>query len=606
MAEGKYLEKNDLKAPGVNMGSKEKSKDFKETWLKLLKYCRKYWIVMVMAIISAIFGTILTLIGPDRLSELTDLITNGIMTGIDMTRIGKIGLTLVGFYVTSAFFSLFQGFVMATVTQWVTKNLRRDISRKINRLPISFYNHTSTGDILSRVTNDIDMIGQSLNQSVGSLVSSVTLLAGSLIMMLKTNLIMTFTAVLATVIGFALMLVIMSKSQKYFARQQKHLGEINGYVEEIYTGHTIVKAYNGEVKAKEAFTRQNNNLRNSGFKAQCLSGLMMPIMSFIGNFGYVAVCIIGAALAMSGDISFGVIVAFMMYIRYFTQPLSQLAQAAQSLQSAAAAGERVFEFLEAQEMADESHKVKRLSKAKGGVEFRPVHFGYDSNKIIINDFSARAEPGQKIAIVGPTGAGKTTIINLLMRFYEVDRGEIRIDNIPTKDLRREDVHGQFCMVLQDTWLFEGTVRENLVYNTKNISNQIIEEACKAVGLDHFIRTLPYGYDTVLNDQVNLSQGQKQQLTIARAMIADKPMLILDEATSSVDTRTELQIQKAMDELMEGRTSFVIAHRLSTIKNADLILVMKDGDIIESGNHEDLLSRGGFYAELYNSQFDKAV
>mgnify|MGYP000755197351 FL=1 len=606
MAEGKYLEKNDLKAPGVNMGSKEKSKDFKETWLKLLKYCRKYWIVMVMAIISAIFGTILTLIGPDRLSELTDLITNGIMTGIDMTRIGKIGLTLVGFYVTSAFFSLFQGFVMATVTHWVTKNLRRDISRKINRLPISFYNHTSTGDILSRVTNDIDMIGQSLNQSVGTLVSSVTLLAGSLIMMLKTNLIMTFTAVLATVIGFALMLVIMSKSQKYFARQQKHLGEINGYVEEIYTGHTIVKAYNGEVKAKEAFTRQNNNLRNSGFKAQCLSGLMMPIMSFIGNFGYVAVCIIGAALAMSGDISFGVIVAFMMYIRYFTQPLSQLAQAAQSLQSAAAAGERVFEFLEAQEMADESHKVKRLSKAKGGVEFRHVHFGYDSNKIIINDFSARAEPGQKIAIVGPTGAGKTTIINLLMRFYEVDRGEIRIDNIPTKDLRREDVHGQFCMVLQDTWLFEGTVRENLVYNTKNISNQIIEEACKAVGLDHFIRTLPYGYDTVLNDQVNLSQGQKQQLTIARAMIADKPMLILDEATSSVDTRTELQIQKAMDELMEGRTSFVIAHRLSTIKNADLILVMKDGDIIESGNHEDLLSRGGFYAELYNSQFDKAV
>lgn len=606
MAEGKYLEKNDLKAPGVNMGSKEKSKDFKETWLKLLKYCRKYWIVMVMAIISAIFGTILTLIGPDRLSELTDLITNGIMTGIDMTRIGKIGLTLVGFYVTSAFFSLFQGFVMATVTQWVTKNLRRDISRKINRLPISFYNHTSTGDILSRVTNDIDMIGQSLNQSVGTLVSSVTLLAGSLIMMLKTNLIMTFTAVLATVIGFALMLVIMSKSQKYFARQQKHLGEINGYVEEIYTSHTIVKAYNGEVKAKEAFTRQNNNLRNSGFKAQCLSGLMMPIMSFIGNFGYVAVCIIGAALAMSGDISFGVIVAFMMYIRYFTQPLSQLAQAAQSLQSAAAAGERVFEFLEAQEMADESHKVKRLSKAKGGVEFRHVYFGYDSNKIIINDFSARAEPGQKIAIVGPTGAGKTTIINLLMRFYEVDRGEIRIDNIPTKDLRREDVHGQFCMVLQDTWLFEGTVRENLVYNTKNISNQIIEEACKAVGLDHFIRTLPYGYDTVLNDQVNLSQGQKQQLTIARAMIADKPMLILDEATSSVDTRTELQIQKAMDELMEGRTSFVIAHRLSTIKNADLILVMKDGDIIESGNHEDLLSRGGFYAELYNSQFDKAV
>lgn len=592
--------------PGMNNGSGEKSKDFKRTWAKLLRYCKKYWIIMIIAVISAAGGTILTLIGPDKLSELTDIITAGIMTGIDMDSVVGIGLTLVGFYVLSVFLSLFQGLVMATITQKITKRLRTDISHKINRLPMSYYSHTKTGDVLSRVTNDIDTIGQSLNQSVGTLVSSVTLLVGSLIMMFKTNLIMTITAVLATMIGFVLMMVIMSKSQKYFARQQKHLGEINGHVEEIYTGHTIVKAYNGEAKAKDTFTKLNNNLRDSGFKAQCLSGLMMPIMTFIGNFGYVAVCVAGATLAMNGDISFGVIVAFIMYIRYFTQPLSQLAQAAQALQSAAAAGERVFEFLEAEEMSDESHKSQRLVKARGEIEFSHVHFGYDENKIIINDFSALAKPGQKIAIVGPTGAGKTTMINLLMRFYEVNSGEIKIDGIPTKDLPREDVHGQFCMVLQDTWLFEGTVRENLVYCSKNISNEEVEKACKAVGLDHFIRTLPHGYNTVLNDQVNLSQGQKQQLTIARAMIADKPMLILDEATSSVDTRTELQIQKAMDELMAGRTSFVIAHRLSTIKNSDLILVMRDGDIIESGNHEDLLSCGGFYADLYNSQFDNMV
>lgn len=592
-------------SPGMGGGG-EKAKNFSATWGKLLCYCKKYWTVMIAALVCATFGTVLTLLGPDKLSELTDLVKNGLMTGIDLGAVSKIGLVLVAFYGLSAVLSLTQGIVMATITQKVSKSMRSDISKKINRLPMWYYNRTTTGDVLSRVTNDVDTIGQSLNQSVGTLVSAVTLLVGSLIMMLKTNLIMTVAAVVATLIGFGMMMVIMGKSQKYFSRQQKHLGEINGHVEEIYAGHTVVKAYNGEAAAKQTFDEMNNNLRDSGFKAQCLSGLMMPLMSFIGNFGYVAVCVVGALLTMNGSISFGVIVAFMLYVRYFTQPLTQIAQAAQSMQSAAAAGERVFEFLEAEEMADESSKTARLDKAQGSVEFSHVHFGYeDSDKTVINDFSAKAKRGQKIAIVGPTGAGKTTMVNLLMRFHEIQGGDIKIDGTPISELRREDVHSQFCMVLQDTWLFEGTVRENLVYCTENVSAEKIEAACKAVGLHHFIRTLPHGYDTVLNDQVNLSAGQKQQLTIARAMIADRPMLILDEATSSVDTRTELQIQKAMDELMKGRTSFIIAHRLSTIKNADLILVMKDGDIIESGTHEELLLKGGFYAELYNSQFEAA-
>ena len=551
-------------------------------------------------------GTILTILGPDKLSDLTKVITEGIATGIDMERVKSIGLTLVAFYVGSAILSFGQQFIMATVTQNVTKQLRSDISGKINRLPMAYYNKTSTGDVLSRVTNDVDMISQSMNQSIGNLVSAVALFFGSLIMMFKTNVIMTLTAVIATMIGFGLMSLITSHSQKYFSRQQANLGALNGHIEEIYSGHTVVKAYNGEKNAKKVFDELNNNLRDSAFKAQSLSGLMQPLMAFIGNFGYVAVCVMGAVLTMKGYIGFEVIVAFMMYIRLFTQPLAQIAQATQSLQSAAAAGERVFAFLGAEEMSDESDKTEKLGKAEGYVDFEHVKFGYeDTDKIIIHDFSAKAKPGQKIAIVGPTGAGKTTLVNLLMRFHEIQSGDIKIDGISTRDMKREEVRSQFCMVLQDTWLFEGTVRENLVYNTENVSEEKIEAACKAVGLDHFIRTLPHGYDTILNDQVSLSQGQKQQLTIARAMIADKPMLILDEATSSVDTRTELQIQKAMDALMQNRTSFVIAHRLSTIKNADLILVLKDGDIIESGNHEELLAKGGFYADLYNSQFDQA-
>ena len=546
---------------------------------KLITYCKKYIPVIVIALISAIIGTVLSLIGPDKLSEMTDIITEGIMTSIDLEKIKSIGLILVAIYVISAILTFTQGYIMATVTQKVSKRLRSDISKKINKLPMSYYNNNTTGDLLSRVTNDVDTIGQALNQSVGTLISAICLLFGSLIMMLKTNIIMTVAAVLSTMIGFGLMMIIMKNSQKYFKSQQDYLGKINGHIEEVYSGHTVIKAYNAEKQMDIKFRDLNSSLKNSSFRAQFLSGLMMPIMVFIGNLGYVVVCVVGAALAMNGNISFGVIVAFIMYVRYFTQPLAQMAQAVQNLQSAAAASHRVFEFLEAKEMEDESHKTLSLENAKGKVEFKNVKFGYEgSDRIIINNFSAIAKPGQKVAIVGPTGAGKSTLVNLLMRFNEINSGEILIDDISTKDLTRENIHDLFCMVLQDTWLFEGTIRENLVYNKNNVSDEVIKNACKAVGLDHFIETLHEGYDTILNDKVNLSAGQKQQLTIARAMIKDAPMLILDEATSSVDTRTELLIQNAMDKLMEGRTSFVIAHRLSTIKNADVILVLKDGDI----------------------------
>lgn len=591
---------------GHGMGPGEKSKDLVGTWKKLIGSNKLYFSFVLVALACAVIATVLNLIGPDKLKELTDIISAGIMTEIDMDAVLKVCITLVVFYGSGMVLSLIQNLIMASVTQKVTKNLRENISGKINRLPISYYNKTTTGDVLSRVTNDVDSIGQSLNMSVGSLVSAVVLLIGSLIMMIKTNFLMTVAAIVASVIGFIFMGLIMGKSQRYFFMQQKNLGEINGYIEEMYSGHTVVKAYNGEAEAGRKFGEMNEQLRNSGFKAQCLSGLMMPIMTFIGNLGYVAVCIVGALLTINGKISFGVIVAFIMYVRFFTQPLSQIAQGMQAMQSAAAAGERVFEFLEAEEMKDESDKPVEVNDVKGKVEFEHVHFGYeDSDRIIINDFSAQIEPGQKIAIVGPTGAGKTTLVNLLMRFHEINSGCIKIDGVSTKDMKREDVHGMFCMVLQDTWLFEGTLRENLVYCAENADEEKMRSACKAVGLHHFIRTLPQGYDTVLNDTLNLSQGQKQQLTIARAMIADKPMLILDEATSSVDTRTEIIIQNAMDELMKGRTSFVIAHRLSTIKNADVILVMRDGDIVESGNHEELLAQNGFYAELYNSQFEVA-
>lgn len=584
----------------------EQQTDFKKTWGKLLNYFKQYWWIIIIALLASAMGSILTIIGPDKLSELTDIISKGLMTEIDMSEIQRIGWTLIILYGLSAILSLSQGFIMATVTQRISKNLRSDLSQKINDLPIAYFDLHSTGDILSRVTNDIDTISQSLNQSISTLVTAVTMLVGSLVMMFLTNVTLTLTAILSTLAGFALMILVMSRSQKFFARQQRDLGEINGHIEEIYSNHQTVKVYNGANDALKDFDTINHSLRDSGFRAQSLSGLMMPIMGFIGNFGYVAVCVVGAMLAFNGSITFGVIVAFILYVRFFTQPLSQLAQAGQSLQSTAAAAERVFEMLESIEMADESDKVLTLDNTQGNVTFEHVSFAYpNSEQTVIHDFSAEAKAGQKIAIVGPTGAGKTTIINLLMRFYEVSSGAIKIDNIPTTQLKRETVRDQFSMVLQDTWIFNGTVKENLIYSIQGVSDEQVIEASQAVGLHHFISTLPLGYETVLNDQVSLSEGQKQQITIARAMIADKPMLILDEATSSVDTRTELHIQDAMDQLMAGRTSFIIAHRLSTIKNADLILVMKDGDIIESGHHDYLMKHGEFYASLYNSQFEMA-
>lgn len=584
----------------------EKSKDFKGAWRKLLRLCKGYLPAICIALVCAVGGTVLTLLGPEQLKKLTNVITEGILTGIDLNAVSDIGALLVCFYAASMLLSSVQSWTLTTVTQRVARQMRADISAKINRLPMAYFNRTSTGDILSRVTNDVDTIGQSLKNSFGALVSSVVQMLGALVMMLLNDAAMTGTAIGATILGFGLMFFIMSRSQKYFLRQQRSLGSLNGHIEEIYSGHTVVKAYNGERAAREEFNKRNEALRVNGFKAQCLSGLMPPLMGFIGNLGYVAVCVVGATLVIRGRIEFGVIVAFMMYIRLFTQPLNQIAQAMQSMQSAAAAGERVFEFLEAEELSDEHDVPRRLEHPQGRVEFDHVRFGYeDSDRIVIKDFSAVAQPGQKVAIVGPTGAGKTTMVNLLMRFHELKGGEIRIDGVPTSQMSRAEIHDLFCMVLQDTWLFEGTLRENLMYNTTGKTDEDMRRACKAVGLDHFVRTQPKGYDTVLNDRVSLSQGEKQQLTIARAMIADKPMLILDEATSSVDTRTELKIQRAMDELMRTRTSFVIAHRLSTIKDADLILVMRDGDIVESGTHEALLRQGGFYAELYNSQFEQA-
>lgn len=582
--------------------NKQKSKG---SFGNLLAYMKKYSFALILAFIFAIGGSIITVISPDKLSEVTDLIIKGIVAGINMDKISSICLTLAGLYGISVVLSYLQGFIMATVTQKTTKELRSDISNKMNKLPLKYFDKTTVGDVLSRMTNDVDTIGQTLNQSIGTLVSAISLLLGSLYMMTTTNITLTITAVLSTIIGFGLMMLIISKSQKYFEHQQRYLGEINGHIEEAYTGHSVMKVYNAGEETNEKFKILNDNLKQSAWKSQFISGLMMPLMSFIGNFGYVTVCVVGAVLAFNNKISFGVIVAFMMYIRFFTQPLAQFAQAATSLQSTSAACKRVFEFLEEEEMEDESNKNISLENVEGHVKFEHVKFGYDKDKLIIKDFSADIKSGQKVAIVGPTGAGKTTLVNLLMKFYDVNSGTIKIDGVPIQSLSREKVHELFCMVLQDTWMFEGTIRENITYNKEDVSQSVIVSACKAVGVDHFIRTLPDGYDTVLDDNTNLSAGQKQLITIARAMVKNAPLLILDEATSSVDTRTELLIQEAMDKLTVGKTSFVIAHRLSTIKNADVILVMKDGDIIESGNHEELLSENGFYAELYNSQFEKA-
>jgi ATP-binding cassette subfamily B protein len=584
----------------------EKPKDFKAALVRFIDYCRLYGLPIIAAFFLSAAGAVCTIMGPDRLREITNLIIAGVLTGIDLDAIGRLALTLAFLYGVGAVCSYGQGFIMATVTQRITNAMRSRISEKINRLPLKYFDKVSFGDILSRVTNDVDTIGQTLNMSVGQLTSAAALFLGSLTMMLWTNVTLALVAVFSTVIGFVLMMTIMLRSQKHFKRQQRELGSINGLVEEVYSGLSIVRAYNGEAQSEKAFSEMNGRLFDSAWKSQFISGIMMPLMNFIGNLGYVSVCVVGAALALDNRIEFGVIVAFMVYIRLFSQPLSQLAQSLTTLQSTAAAAERVFDFLGETELSPESADAVTRHISKGEVEFRDVRFGYTPEREIIKDFTAHALPGMKIAIVGPTGSGKTTIVNLLMRFYEMDSGEIRIDGIPISRMTRQCVHDQFCMVLQDTWLFEGTIRDNIVYSKENVSDEEVKKACKAVGLDHYIRTLPDGYDTVLGDSASLSAGQRQLLTIARAIIENAPLLILDEATSSVDTRTEIQIQRAMEQLTQGRTAFIIAHRLSTIKSADLILVMREGAIIERGTHAALLARNGFYAELYNSQFEDSV
>ena len=586
------------------MGPGEKANNFGPTMKKLVAYCSSYIPVIIIALVLAFAGAALNVLGPDQLSKITDIIQKGMMTEIDLDAVRRVGIILAILYGSGLLFNYIQGFMMATVTQRITKKMRTDISLKINKVPLKYFDSTSYGNVLSRVTNDVDTIGQTLNNSLGMLVSSVATFIGAIIMMFYTNWIMAITGIMTTMVGFLLMTLIMKHSQKYFGAQQQELGLINGHIEEVYAGHNVVKVYNGEKEAKEVFSGINKRLYENAWKSQFMSGLMMPVMQLIGNLGYVAICVVGAILVTYDVITIGTIVAFMVYIRLFTQPLSQLAQAATNLQSTAAASERVFEFLAEEELEDESEKSVKLQDVKGDVEFKNVQFGYNEDRLIIKNFNVKARAGQKVAIVGPTGAGKTSLVNLLMRFYELNSGEIYIDGTPISRLTRENVHDLFCMVLQDTWLFEGTIRENIIFSKEDVTDDEVENACKAVGLHHFIQTLPDGYDTLLNDKANLSAGQRQLITIARAMIDNAPLLILDEATSSVDTRTELLIQQAMDKLTVGKTSFVIAHRLSTIKNADLILVMKDGDIIETGNHEELLAKGNFYADLYNSQFEE--
>ena len=629
---------------------------------KLLQNLKPWRVLLTLGLVLAFISAILSLVAPDHLSDLTDTITSGIKPNIsentikdimsnpnisyedkmsfqvtlssmsnssdttellkkidelpssiydiikpsiDMDKVKSIVTFLTILYLLSAIFSYIESVSMTTVSNNFAKNLRSRISVKINKLPLKYFDTHETGDVLSRVTNDVDTIAQNLNQSLATLISATTLFIGSIIMMFATNWIMAITAILSSLIGFAFMFIILMKSQKYFMKRQKELGELNGHIEEIYSGQSIVRAYNNEENVKKEFNKLNEALKVSNQKSQFLSGLMQPIMGFIGNFGYVCVCIVGALLTMNNVISFGVIVAFMIYVRLFTNPLSQLAQAMTSLQSTAASAERVFEFLEEEEMTLE-HPTMYLdkNKVKGDIEFKNVVFGYDDTRTIIKNFSVKAKSGQKIAIVGPTGAGKTTLVNLLMKFYEINSGDILIDGISTKELSRENIHELFVMVLQDTWLFDGTVRDNIKFNSEDVTDEEIWNACKVVGVDHFIKTLPGGLDAKLNDSDSVSQGQKQLMTIARGMIEDGPFLILDEATSNVDTRTEELVQKAMDKLTEGRTSFIIAHRLSTIKNADIILVMNEGNIIEQGNHEELMKLNGFYAELYNSQFKK--
>ena len=588
---------------GRGMRVAEKPKDFKGALKMILRYIRHFMPGVIGALACAMVGSGLTLFGPDRLGRITKLIEAGMEgRGFDLQAVVRITVALVLFYLGSSALVYGQNFLMATMTQKIMKMMRSDISRKLNRIPLKRYDSASFGDLLSRVTNDVDTIGESLNNAVPQLCSAMVLFLGCTILMLVTNLILGVVALAASMIGFFTMNIIIKRSQKYFSRRQRYLGELNGHIEEIYAAHNIVKTYNGEAEAKQEFTRLNRLLFENNWKSQFMSGVMGPMMELVGNLGYLAVCVLGAVMTKNGMIDFAVIVSFIVYVKLFTQPLGQVAQSVTNLQSAAAAAERVFSFLDEPEMEDESYKQEKLEVCRGKVEFEHVNFGYLPERTIIHDFSTVVQPGQKVAIVGPTGAGKTTIVNLLMRFYELDSGRILIDGVDIANLTRENVHDLFCMVLQDTWLFEGTIKENIIYSMENVTDEKVVEACKAVGLDYFIRTLPMGYDTKLGDESNLSAGQRQLMTIARAMVEDAPLLILDEATSSVDTRTEVLVQRAMEKLTAGRTSFTIAHRLSTIRSADVILVMKDGDIIETGNHEELLARGGFYAQLWQSQF----
>ena len=581
----------------------QKAKDMKKSLGKLIKYLKIYMPLIIVSMVLIISSTIIRLIGPNKLGDLTNIIADSFRgKPYQMSDIWKIGSLLICLYVFGAVFTYISNLLIGKVCFIMSNKLRREIQEKINKLPLKYIDKVPYGDVLSIVTNDIDTIGQTLYSSVSTLVGAIVLFVGSLIMMFVTNWILALCAIASTIIGFGIMSLVIKKSQRYFVEQQMKIAELDGVIEEVYSGQSVINVYNAKDETKSKFEKVNKNLYSAGWKSQFLSGIMHPIMGFVGNLGYVVVCVVGAILFAKGKINFGVITSFMIYVRLFTNPLSQIAQSMTSVQTAAAASERVFNFLDEKELEDESHKNIEIPEIMGNVEIQNVKFGYDKNKEIIHDFSVNIKAGQKVAIVGPTGAGKTTIVNLLMRFYEANSGDIKIDGISIYDMTRDQLRNIFSMVLQDTWLFEGSIRENLVYNKENISDAVLDVACHACGLEHFIKTLPQGYDTILSDETSVSVGQKQLLTIARAMIQNCPMLILDEATSNVDTRTEETIQKAMDKLTENRTSFVIAHRLSTIKNADVILVLKDGDVVESGNHKDLIKKGGFYADLYNSQF----
>ncbi len=590
--------------PGEN---RDKSKNFGAAIARLFRELRGAKILVIIATLCAAGGSVLTIVAPGQLAILADQVNAGLApnASIDFDAIWNVVLVIATLYASSALLELTEGLIMAQVSNGFARDLRKRISQKINRLPLHYFDHNQTGDILSRVTNDVDTVAQSLDNSLSTIVSEIALMVGVVIMMFITNWVMALVAVGASVIGFVGMGAILGKSQKYFAMRQKELGKINAHIEEIYSGLNVVKAYNGKAESDRKFDTLNKRVYLANQRSQFLSGLMHPMMAFIGNFGYVAVCVTGALLVTNGTISFGIIIAFISYVRLFTSPLSRIAQSMSSLQAAAAASERVFNFIDETELSDQSDIKTRVNKdtIRGDIEFDHVKFGYaDSDKLTIKDFSAQAKAGQKIAIVGPTGAGKTTMVNLLMKFYELNSGDIRIDGVSTREMTREDVHSLFTMVLQDTWMFAGTVHDNIVYNRKGVSDAELMKICKTVGLEHFIKTLPKGLSTDISENDSISAGQKQLLTIARGMVEDAPFLILDEATSNVDTRTEELVQKAMDKLMKGRTSFIIAHRLSTIKNADLILVMNEGNIIETGSHAQLMKKNGFYAELYNSQF----